>query len=252
MEIKQCFLTKNNCYQTGRTIRPTGIVVHSTGANNPNLKRYVQPDDGFLGKNTNNNDWNRGGIEVCVHAFIGKDAGGKVCCYQTLPWNYRPWGCGSGKRGSYNNSHIQFEICEDDLHDYKYYQEAMGMAKKLCAYLCQTHGIGIEHIVSHHEAFLQGCASNHSDCDHWLRQYGDNMDKFRADVKKIMNNQAGDTKEEEDMPKIEKLTVIVDGKEHQLDGIFSSGSNYVSVRQLAQLLGCNVTTKGNIPVIEKK
>lgn len=44
-------------------------MVHSTGANNPNLRRYVQPDDGVLGVNSNQNDWNRPGLEVCVHAF---------------------------------------------------------------------------------------------------------------------------------------------------------------------------------------
>ena len=34
-------------------------MVHSTGANNPYLRRYVQPDDGELGKNRYDNDWNR-------------------------------------------------------------------------------------------------------------------------------------------------------------------------------------------------
>ena len=38
------------CYTAGRKITPKGIMVHSTGANNPNLKRYVGPDDGLLGK----------------------------------------------------------------------------------------------------------------------------------------------------------------------------------------------------------
>lgn len=41
-------------------------------ANNPNLKRYVGPDDGLLGKNQYNNHWNQdkpGGRQVCVHAI---------------------------------------------------------------------------------------------------------------------------------------------------------------------------------------
>ncbi len=51
---------------------PKGILWHSTGANNPNLKRYVQPSDTkpaedtyskdqwlkILGKNQYSNDWN--------------------------------------------------------------------------------------------------------------------------------------------------------------------------------------------------
>ena len=39
-----------------------------------------------------------------------------------------------------------------------------------------------ENIISHHEAHLRGYASNHADCDHWLRKFGLNMDWFRAQV----------------------------------------------------------------------
>ena len=128
MEIKQCILTKNDCYKQGRKVPHTKIVVHSTGANNPKISRYVQPDDGILGDNKYDNDWNKGGISKCVHAFIGKDKNGKVRVYQTLPWDYRCWGCGTGKKGSYNDYAIQFEICEDDLNDEKYFNEAFALA----------------------------------------------------------------------------------------------------------------------------
>ena len=43
MNILQCYLTENRCYKTKQTIVPKGVMIHSTGANNPNLKRYVQP-----------------------------------------------------------------------------------------------------------------------------------------------------------------------------------------------------------------
>jgi N-acetylmuramoyl-L-alanine amidase len=85
LDIKQCFLVNNDCYKQGRKIKPSGIVVHSTGANNPYLKRNVQPDDGILGVNMNNNHWNRNGVSKCVHAVIGKDDNGNVRLYQTLP-----------------------------------------------------------------------------------------------------------------------------------------------------------------------
>ncbi len=45
MVLKQCILTANDCYKKGTKMtggKPTGIVVHSTGANNKNLKRYVE------------------------------------------------------------------------------------------------------------------------------------------------------------------------------------------------------------------
>ena len=183
MEIKKCLLVNNSCYKKASKMVPKGIVVHSTGANNPYLKRYVQPDDGILGKNQYNNDWNRSGVNACVNAFIGKDKNGVVRCYQTLPFDYMPWGCASGKKGSYNYTHIQFEICEDALKDEKYFNDAFGVAIDFCAYLCKEYNISVDNIVSHHESYLKGYGSNHADCDHWLKKFNKNMDWFRNEVK---------------------------------------------------------------------
>ena len=117
MNLHQLYLTENDCYKRGKYITPKGIMVHSTGAENPNLKRYVGPDDGLLGVNQNNNDWNRSGVGACVHAFIGLLADGTIATYQTLPWNMRGWHCGDDA----NSTHISFEICEDDLTDPEYF-----------------------------------------------------------------------------------------------------------------------------------
>ena len=38
-----CLLTESRCFRVSRPASPVGIVVHSTGADNPWLKRYVQP-----------------------------------------------------------------------------------------------------------------------------------------------------------------------------------------------------------------
>lgn len=183
MEIKKCILVNNLCYKKASKMVPKGIIVHSTGANNPYLKRYVQPDDGILGKNQYNNDWNRSGVNACVNAFIGKDKNGVVRCYQTLPFDYMPWGCASGKKGSYNYTHIQFEICEDALKDEKYFNDAFGVAIDFCVYLCKEYNISVDNIVSHHESYLKGYGSNHADCDHWLKKFNKNMDWFRNEVK---------------------------------------------------------------------
>ena len=186
MEIKQCILVNNDCYKAGKKVKHTKIVVHSTGANNPKLSRYVQPNDGILGDNKYDNDWNQGGISKCVHAFIGKDKDGKVRIYQTLPWDYRCWGSGTGKKGSYNDYAIQFEICEDALTDEKYFEEAFALAAELCAYLCKTYGIAVDGIVSHYEAYKLGYARNHGDCDHWLKKFDKDMAWFRSEVEKRM------------------------------------------------------------------
>ena len=203
MEIIRYYQTKNPCYISGRKIKPSGIVVHSTGANNPYLKRYVGPDDGILGQNQYNNHWNQASANKCVHAWIGKAADGSVKVYQTLPWDYRCWGVGSGKKGSYNATHIQFEICEDNLKDPAYYQEAFTLAKQLCEFLSNEYGIKNENIVGHYEAYAAGYGSNHADPKPWQKKHKGSMAQFRAVVNARLNG--GKTPSEVDIKQAEQL-----------------------------------------------
>jgi len=162
---------------------------HSTGANNPNLKRYVQPDDGRLGTNKNGNHWNQskpGGRSVCVHAFIGLDKNSEVATYQTLPWNIRGWHAGSTAG---NDKYIAFEICEDSLVDKEYFNKVYKEACELTAYLCKKFkwdpmedGV----VICHSEGYRRGVASNHADVMHWFSKHGKTMDDVRKDVKALM------------------------------------------------------------------
>ena len=187
MNLHRCILTGNDCYQANRWIKPAGVMVHSTGANNPNLRRYVQPDDGLLGTNPNGNDWNRSGVGACVHAFIGKLEDGTIATYQTLPWTMRGWHCGDEG----NNTHISFEICEDGLEDGYYFRAVYREAVELTAYLCREYGLdpladGV--VICHHEGHERGIASNHGDVLHWFPKFGKSMDDFRQDVKTEMES----------------------------------------------------------------
>lgn len=208
IEITQCYLTLNDCYKTTRTIKPAGICVHSTGANNPYVRRYVQPAatnsqssklKDILGVNKYSNDWNHPNIDKCVHAFVGKFADEKVHTVQTLPWTKRGWHAGSGKLGSLNDTHISFEICEDSLTNADYFLEAMAEAINLCAFLCEKYKLdpmknGV--LICHSEGYRMGKASQHGDIEHWLKKFGLDMNWFRDGVKKAMN------KEEENVDNI--------------------------------------------------
>lgn len=185
MNLRKLLLTENACYKAGRKITVKGIMVHSTGANNPNLKRYVGPDDGLLGENQYGNHWNTyhpGGREVCVHGFIGKLKDGSIATYQTLPWDHRGWHAG----GSANNTHIGFEICEDGLADDTYFKKVYQEAVELCAYLCKEYGLTEKDIICHSEGYKRGIASNHGDVMHWFPKHGKSMDTFRAEVKVLL------------------------------------------------------------------
>lgn len=186
MNLRKLILTNNACFKAGKTIIPKGIMVHSTGANNPWLKRYVGSDDGLLGKNQYNNHWNQdkpGGRQVCVHAFIGKQADGTIATYQTLPWNHRGWHAG----GKANDTHIGFEICEDGLSDSTYFNKVYLEAVELCVYLCKLYGLTEKSILCHSEGYKQDIASNHADVMHWFPKHGKNMDMFRAQVKVLLS-----------------------------------------------------------------
>ncbi len=186
MEIVKAYLTNNDCYKEARKLTKVyGIVKHSTGVNNPNLIRYVGTHS-TLGVN-NGLNWNKSGVYKCVHFLIGLNAKGEVKCYQTLPLEYQCWGCGSGSKGSFNQTHIQYEILEDGLTNKDYFQKAFALARELDVYLCKLFNLKADSIVSHAEAHKLGYASDHADCDHWLAKFGGSMQKERAAVDLLLN-----------------------------------------------------------------
>lgn len=210
MKLLRCMLSENDCFKQGETITPRGVMIHSTGADNPMLRRYVQPAAGDrerqsllaqLGDNPNGNDWNRPGLSVCVHGFVGKLADGSVACVQTLPWNCRGWHAGNGTtRPSANNTHISVEICEDGLDDPEYFGAVYRAAVELTAHLCTLYGLdplepGV--IVCHSEGYRLGMASNHADVEHWFPRFDKSMRDFRADVEAETEKGAGEVGMEE-------------------------------------------------------
>lgn len=202
-----CIMYNSTCYKGTRTFNPKGILWHCTGANNPNLKRYVQPSNGamnrdellrIIGTNPNRNDWNHAYVEAGVNAWIGKKADGSVTTVQALPWNYRPWGCGSGSKGSCNDTHIQFEMCEDALIDRAYFNACYQEGVELTAYLCQMYnidpkgtftwnGVKVPTILCHNDSYKLGLGSGHADVYNWFNRFGKTMDDVRNDVAKLLS-----------------------------------------------------------------
>ena len=203
----QCFMTHSTCYQQTSPMTVKGILFHSTGANNPWLKRYVQPYEGepnynemiaLLGKNRYNNDWNHTRKTAGLNAWIGKLEDGSVATVQTMNWDWRPWGCGSGAKGSCNDGWIQFEICEDGLTDEKYFMEVYTEACELAAYLCQLYninphgtvvqnGVVVPTILCHNDSYKLKLGSGHADITHWFPKFGKSMETVREDVSKLLN-----------------------------------------------------------------
>lgn len=192
MKLVESILTKNPCYTAGRKITVKGLMLHSVGCSQPKASVFI-------------NSWNSPSYNnACVHAFIdGNDA----TIYQTLPWNHRGWHCGSGNKGSGNNTHIGVEMCEPACIKYTGGSSftcsdkatAKAVAKRtyeaaveLFAYLCKKYNLdptadGV--IISHREGHSRGIASNHGDPEHLWKglSMGYTMDGFRKAVKAAMN-----------------------------------------------------------------
>ena len=139
----EAYARNNGAFKAARpmpTGSPAGIIIHSTGADNPNLKRYVNAPE-ICGVNPYKNYFDRPDSNVCPHAVVGKDKNGEVKAAKLLPWNVCCWGCGSGSKGSYNYSpaYIQIEIAEDALNDRAYFEEVFGLAADLCQRLMKNY-----------------------------------------------------------------------------------------------------------------
>jgi hypothetical protein len=197
-----------------------GVLWHSTGANNPWLKRYVQPSSNdanysklmeLLGKNQYGNDWNHIERQAGLNCWIGKLADGTVTTVQTMPWNYRPWGCGSGSKGSCNSGWIQFEICEDSLTDKAYFDKVYKEGVEITAYLCKMYnlnpkgtvtvnGVKVPVILDHQTSYQLGMGGNHGDVQHWFKRYGKTLDDVRNDVAKLLGEDSATTPPTEPAP----------------------------------------------------
>lgn len=201
-----CMMTQSTCYKGTHKMKPLGVLWHSTGANNPTIKRYVQPDDNVkdrqtllnkIGINQYGNDWNHIYHEAGLNAWIGKLADGTVSTVQTMPWDFAPWGCGSGVNGSCNERWVQFEICEDGLTDKTYFESVYKEACELTAYLCKMYGINpngtvtyngvtVPTILCHQDSYRLGLGCNHSDVYPWFNKFGKTMQNVRDDVQKLL------------------------------------------------------------------
>lgn len=203
-----CMQNQSSCYKNTGKMTVKGILWHSTAANNPYIKRYVQPSSpadkrdtvtlAQLGKNAYGNDWNHIKLDVGMNAFIGKLADGTVTSIQCMPWDFKPWGCGSGRNGSCNNGWIQFEICEDNLADRTYFEKVYKEACELTAYICKLYGIDpkgtvnyngvkVPTILCHQDSYKLGLGSKHSDIYHWFPKHGKDMNTVRNDVAALLS-----------------------------------------------------------------
>lgn len=188
--IVKRLLTKNDCFNSGRRITPSGLQLHTIGT--------AQNSAASLASY-----WDQPGIDSCVHYCVDAEHEGRVL--QFLPENYRSW----ADAGVGNASAITVELMESDYMRYtggasytvtnetKFKADvtrAYKTAVELFAQKCLEHGWdpqakrpdGLHYVFSHDEGRRAGLSSAHVDPTHIWGRYGWTMDGFRADVKKMM------------------------------------------------------------------
>lgn len=193
------YATSNRAYKEGRVINPNGGLNHSVGC--------AQPKADVIYNLMNSSSVNWG-----VNAILGDFHTGEGRIIVTMPLNGRPWGCGQGSKGSWNNSRIQWEICEPAGHTYAggsminydvsanqaYFDRMWKMLVAWNVYLIDKFGYKVSGISDHSEAYVAGYGSNHGDMNQWLPKHGKSMSALRDEVQAILNN-TNSVKEDDSM-----------------------------------------------------
>ena len=201
MEVK--YATSNGAYQAGRKINPQGCVNHSVGCAQPSVDVF------FNLMNKSSAGWG-------VNALVGDFHKGDGRILVVLPLDARPWGCGSGSKGSWNNTKVQWEVCEPAGHTYAggtmiaydvaknqvYFNRMWKMLVAWNVYLVKKFGYDINGISDHAESYRAGYGSNHSDMGQWLPKHGKSMDALRQEVQAILN---GSEDDDMDVKRFEEL-----------------------------------------------
>ena len=182
--------TRNGAFRSGRSINPTGAVNHSVGCAQPSVEVF------FRLMNDEDAGWG-------VNAILGDFHKGEGRIILALDIEARPWGCGSGKKGSWNNTKVQWEVCEPAGHTYAggtmigydveknagYFERMWKMLVAWNVYCAVKLGYPVSGISDHAESYRAGYGSNHSDLGHWLPKHGKSMSALRAEVQAILDNE---------------------------------------------------------------
>ena len=187
LDVVEYILTDSPNYKRSGKLVVSGLMLHSIGMSESDAK--------YLADVFGEPDYDRAG----VHAFIDSNTG---VVYKTMPWNRVAWHCG----GDGMLTHIGVEMCETDASYYdgnrlvitdrdqakKDCKTTYDSAVKLFAKLCDEYGLdplkdGV--VISHHEGYERGLATNHGDPEHYWDAVGlgYTMDGFREDVHLMMD-----------------------------------------------------------------
>lgn len=219
-------LAHRNNYGSARNLdKIKYIVIHYTGNDGDHDESNANYFNAYRG--------------VSAHYFVDDDSitqsvpdGNVAWAVGGSKWNDCPQTGGGKWYGKCtNNNSISIELC-DTVRDGKsgFTEKTLQNAADLAKLLMKKYNISIENVIRHFDVNGKHCPAPMMNSKVWAA--------FKARL--------------EDDEVIEKETIIVDGKKHQVDMIRKDGVTYIKSRDIADLVGYKIGNQGKIPVFTKE
>ena len=215
--IKQKPASRTN-YGGKRTQKVEWIVMHYTA------------NDGDTDEANGNYFANNKNLGASAHYFVDDDS-----ITASVPEECIAYHCGAK---SYrhpkcrNENSIGVELC-DTKRDGKYApsEKTLKNAAELVCELCKKYKIPHDRIISHYDVTGKKCPA------YWVGN--DGLFRFRKQV-------------EEAEEIVTESYVIVNGEKKKVSRILKNGTNYIKIRDIAQILDLEVSFAGSVPILTEK
>lgn len=217
MQINKLLANSGN-YTRGRTRSVKYIVVHYTANNGDTAKG-------------NCNYFSTGGRNASAHYFVDENG-----IYQSVADNDTAWAVGT-KANLYvhadcrNNNSISVEMCSRKDGSGKYYikEDTISNAVELVKELMIKHNVTISNVLRHYDVTGKNCP------EPFVRD----ISQWTTFIKRL---------EEKEMDKT-KIKISVNGTSKTLEGFNVEGTNYVTIRDMCELLGVTVGYDGGTKTV---
>ncbi|MDD3393824.1 MAG: N-acetylmuramoyl-L-alanine amidase, partial [Anaerotignum sp.] len=177
-------------------------------------------------------------VNASAHYFVDDNS-----VTQSVPDNFVAWSVGGDKYPSAdrlgggkwwgkckNSNSISVELCDVVRNSKSDFTEAtMANAAELVLSLMKKYNVPIENVIRHFDVVGKICpkpfVEDPAAWENWKERLSEEM--------------------------VEKIRVIANGKECEVDGIRKDGTTYLKTRDIANVLGLKVGSKGSVPTLDK-
>ena len=173
-------MTNSTAWAKGiKKMTPKGIIIHSSGFEQPYLWYFIQPSNSnpnksqilnTIGVNKKHTDYNHTRRLINYHYWIGKDSNNNIQTIKAFPNDFK-----------IKDNYIHICLLEDDLNDKKYALQIVSELIQLCVHLCKEFHWNENNVLGHSEI------SSLPDANYWLKKYGYDIDTIRQIIKNLTN-----------------------------------------------------------------